>query len=55
MEFMLDRDAFVGFTLTFDAILQFQAQRRQELRDGKDSSRLQVCSYSPIEAYLLPN
>ena len=45
-----NRDAFMGFTVTFDAILQFHAEWWQELRDGKDSSRLQVCSSWPIEA-----
>jgi hypothetical protein len=50
---VFDRDAFMGFTVTFDAILQFYARWREELRDGKDSSRLQVCSSWPIEAYLL--
>ena len=55
LEFMLARDAFVGFIRTFDAILQFRAQWRQKLRDGKDSSPLQVCDYSPTEAYLLSN
>ena len=34
--------AFMGFTCTFDAILQFRAQWRQKLRDGEDSSPLQV-------------
>jgi len=29
MEFMLARDAFMGFTFTFDAILQFRALWRQ--------------------------
>jgi hypothetical protein len=52
LEFMLARDAFIGFTCTFDAILQFRAQWRQKLRDGKDSSPLQVCDYSPTENLL---
>ena len=55
LKFMLARDAFMDFTCTFDAILQFRAQWRQKLRDGKDSSPLQVCDYSPTEAYLLSN
>jgi hypothetical protein len=49
------RDAFMDFTCTFDAILQFRAQWRQKLRDRKDSSPLQVCDYSHTEAYLLSN
>jgi hypothetical protein len=55
LKFMLARDAFMDFTCTFDAILQFRAQWRQKLRDGKDSSPRQVCDYSPTEAYLLSN
>ena len=42
-EFMLDRDAFVRFSFTFDPVLQFHAQR-QEPCDGEGSSQLQVCS-----------
>jgi hypothetical protein len=52
---MFDRDAFMGFTVTFDAILQFHAQWRQELRDGKDSSRLQVCSSWPSKLNCCPS
>jgi hypothetical protein len=52
---MLARDAFMDFTCTFDAILQFRAQWRQKLRDGEDSIPLQVCDYSLTEAYLLSN
>jgi len=52
---MLGGDAFMGFTFAFDAVLQFRSQWRQKLRDGKDSSPLQVCSYSLIEAEVLSN
>jgi hypothetical protein len=55
MEFMLACDAFVGFTITLDAILQFRARWRQKLRDGKDTSPLQICSYPPVEADFLSN
>jgi hypothetical protein len=40
LKFMLARDAFMDFTCTFDAVLQFRVQRRQKLRDGEDSSPL---------------
>jgi hypothetical protein len=55
LKFMLARDAFMDFTCTFDAILQFRAQWRQKLRDREDSIPLQVCDYSLTEAYLLSN
>jgi hypothetical protein len=55
MEFVLASDAFMGFVFTLDAILQFRAQRRQKLRDGKDSGPFQVCDYPITEAYLLSN
>ena len=52
---MLARDAFMDFTYTFDAILQFRAQWRQKLRDGKDSSSpLQVRSLSTVEPVSAP-
>lgn len=50
---MFGRDAFMGFSFTFDAILQFHATWRQEPCDGEDSSQLQICSSWPIEVDLL--